>query len=120
LFDPETQVFAAGMELVSVAENLNTSAKDLLTPTAALLGTGESRAVVFASLRVLTEREKRERFLNMMVTAAMMLASKNAFVGFLAGCFFWALLRLQDRVEDLGRARRGYAPLNEASALLGR
>jgi tetrahydromethanopterin S-methyltransferase subunit B len=108
------------MELVSVAENLNSSAKDLLTPSSTLLATEPSRATVYASLRVLTEREKRERFLNMMVTAAMMLAFKNAFVGFLAGGFFWALLRLQDRVEDLGDARVGYAPLNEASALLRR
>lgn len=108
------------MELVSVAENLNSSAKDLLTPTSTVLATEQSRTTVYASLRVLTEREKRERFLNMMVTAATMLAFKNAFVGFLAGCFFWALLRLQDRVEDLSEARAGYSRLNESSALLRR
>jgi len=113
-------VFAAGIELASVAENLNSTARDLLSPTSAALGTERSRSAVYASLRVLTEREKRERFLNMMVTAAMMLASKNTFVGFLAGVFFWSLLRLQDRMEDFGEARASFAPLNEASALLGR
>ena len=113
-------MFAAGIELASVAENLNSSAKDLLSPTSAALGTEQSRSAVYSTLRVLTDREKRERFLNMMVTAAMMLASKNTFVGFLAGVFFWALLRLQDRMEDLGEARTSFAPLNEASALLGR
>ncbi|PWW76625.1 hypothetical protein C7212DRAFT_351778 [Tuber magnatum] len=113
-------VFAAGIELASVAENLNSSARDLLSPTSATLGTEQSRSAIYTPLRVLTDREKKERFLNMMVTAAMMLASKNTFVGFLAGVFFWALLRLQDRMEGLREARASYAPLNEASALLGR
>ncbi|KAG0641216.1 hypothetical protein HOY80DRAFT_1015104 [Tuber brumale] len=113
-------VFAAGIELVSVAENLNSSAKDLLCPASAAPGTEQARSAVYAPLRVLTDREKKERFLNMMVTAAMTLACKNTLVGFLAGYFFWALLRLQDRMESLEEARASYAPLNEASALLGR
>lgn len=108
------QVFATGMELISVAENLNVSARDLLT--AAESGVS-SPSHVFASWRSLTEKEKKERFLIMMATAAIMIAFKNAFVGFLAGCLVWALVRLQDRVEALWDSQIG-GPV-ETTHLLG-
>lgn len=109
------QVFAAGMELISVAENLNVSARDLLTSASENESGVSSPSHAFSSWRSLTEREKKERFLIMMVTAAIMIAFKNAFVGFLAGCLVWALVRLQDRMEG---SRIG-SPATEAARLLG-
>lgn len=105
------------MELVSVAENLNVSARDLLTSSSSVDGVLPSPSV-FSSWRSLTEREKKERFMVMMVTAAIMIAFKNAFVGFLAGCLVWALVRLQDRIEDLRDSRVG-DEATEATRLLG-
>lgn len=103
------------MELVSVAENLNVSARDLLT--VAVESEVSPSSHTFPSWRGLTEREKKERFSVMMVTAAIMIAFKNAFVGFLAGCLVWGLIKLQDRVEDLRDSRIGSAT-TEATHLL--
>lgn len=111
------QVFAAGIELISVGENLNVSAKDLLTPgSAAEAGISPSSAV-FSSWRGLTEREKKERFQVMMVTAAVMVACKNAFVGFLAGYLVWAMIKFQDRMEARRYSRTGGVE-TEATQLL--
>lgn len=112
------QVFAAGMELISVAENLNVSARDLLASASENESGLPSPSHAFSSWRSLTEREKKERFLIMMVTAAIMIAFKNAFVGFLAGCLVWGLVRLEDRMEGLWGSRIG-GSATEAARLLG-
>lgn len=106
------------MELVSVAENLNVSARDLLAEASVTESGASSQSHAFSSWRSLTDGEKRERFLIMMITAAVMIASKNAFVGFLAGYLVWVLVRLQDIIGDRwGSQIRD--PVAEATRLLG-
>jgi len=71
-------VIAAGLELVSVGESLNTvgQARDLkeTTTTDTPSSTGG-----------ITQQERKERWTTMMVTAGLLLAFKNDAVGFLAG-----------------------------------
>lgn len=113
-------VFAAGMELISVAENLNVSARDLITHAPSVSITPSATTApssTMSSWGGLTERDKKERFLIMTATAAAMIALQNAFVGFLAGYLVWALIRLQDRVEDLRPGQIG-SMIDENTPLL--
>ncbi|KAI5853149.1 hypothetical protein DFP73DRAFT_489784 [Morchella snyderi] len=113
-------VFAAGMELLSVAENLNISARDLIThaPSASITPSSTTApSSTISSWRGLTERDKKERFLVMTVTAAAMIALQNALVGFAAGFLVWALIRLQDKVQDLRPSRIG-SMMDENTPLL--
>jgi len=84
-------VFAAGMELVSVGENLNSTASDVfreLDAQDSLIG------------GMLSTQMKKDRWMIMMVTVGMFLAFRSAFVGFMAGCVCWALLEVQNRIES--------------------
>lgn len=76
-------VIAAGLELVSVGESLNTSgARDLKDIGARGVGDGsESDSRLFG----LSDDERRERWAVMMVTVGFLVGFKNDAVGFLAG-----------------------------------
>jgi hypothetical protein len=70
-------VLAAGVELARVGESVNTNARDLRE--------GEGEAFDGHRLRVLDERERKERWMVMLVTVAALLAFRNDAVGFAAG-----------------------------------
>jgi hypothetical protein len=79
------------MELVSVGENLNSTASDVfreLDAQDSLIGS------------MLSTQTRKDRWMIMMVTVGMFLAFRNAFVGFMAGCVCWALLEVQNRIES--------------------
>ncbi|KAI5805818.1 hypothetical protein EDC01DRAFT_640415 [Geopyxis carbonaria] len=83
-------VFAAGMELVSVGEDLNSTAPDVLRHGQDEVGhIGHS----------LDKGTRKDRWMIMMVTVGMFVAFRNGFTGFIAGCLCWALLEVQNRVE---------------------
>lgn len=71
-------VLAAGVELAKVGESVNTDARDLREQDGDLPWDGKR-------VKELDERERRERFMVMLVTVAAILAFKNDAVGFLTG-----------------------------------
>ncbi|KAJ5884837.1 hypothetical protein N7495_009347 [Penicillium taxi] len=74
-------VIAAGLELVSVGESLNTSgARDLAHSGEGILGRAEERIGL-----LLTEEERKRRWTVMMVTVGLLVGFKNDAVGFIAG-----------------------------------
>ncbi|OJD09771.1 hypothetical protein ACJ73_10098, partial [Blastomyces percursus] len=92
-------VIAAGLELASVGESLNTSrAWDLAKHP------GSENA---SSLRLpgsgLSEAEKKQRWTVMMVTVGMLVAFKNDGIGFLAGMFCHRAYKLPALVEEIKR-----------------
>ncbi|KAA8894052.1 hypothetical protein FN846DRAFT_1002024 [Sphaerosporella brunnea] len=88
-------VFAAGMELVSVGENLNSTAADIFQLE---LNEPEGR---------LNKQIRKDRWMIMMVTTGMFIAFRNCFVGFMAGCLCWALLEVQNRMDGWRENGRG-------------
>ncbi|KAJ5115118.1 hypothetical protein NUU61_000877 [Penicillium alfredii] len=74
-------VIAAGLELVSVGESLNTSgARDLGEAGSGLLANPEQHLGP-----VLTDAERSRRWTTMMVTVGMLVGFKNDAIGFVAG-----------------------------------
>ena len=83
-------VIAAGLELVSVGESLNSTTR--------------ARDLKQESITTINENESKERWTVMMVTAGLLLAFKNDAIGFLAGllCHYSYLIahRLDRRIDD--------------------
>jgi hypothetical protein len=79
------------MELVSVGENLNTTAQDVLN-----LELDDQNDLTRTALN---KQTRKDRWMIMMVTVGMFLAFRNCFVGFITGCIAWALLEVQSRME---------------------
>ncbi|KZM23714.1 uncharacterized protein EKO05_0005684 [Ascochyta rabiei] len=71
-------VLAAGVELAKVGESVNTDARDLREHDGELPWDGKR-------VKELDEREKKERFMVLLVTVAAILAFKNDAVGFITG-----------------------------------
>ncbi|KAJ4989506.1 sulfate transporter [Stagonosporopsis vannaccii] len=71
-------VLAAGVELAKVGESVNTDARDLREHDGELPWDGKR-------VKELDERERRERYMVMLVTVAAILAFKNDAVGFITG-----------------------------------
>lgn len=86
-------VLAAGIELAKVGESINTDARDLR-----ILDRDQS----WDGKRVkdLDERERRERWMVMLVTIAALLTFKNDAVGFIAGLAWHWGFNLARRVQD--------------------
>lgn len=80
-------VIAAGLELVSVGESLNTSgARDIGNPGSLLIGSDTQH-----TSPMLSEEERKRRWTVMMVTVGLLVGFKNDAVGFLAGMLcYWA------------------------------
>ncbi|KAI5851841.1 hypothetical protein BZA05DRAFT_397995 [Tricharina praecox] len=96
-------VFAAGMELVSVGENLNSTAPDIF------------HLDLDSEAAGLDKQTRKDRWMIMMVTVGIFVAFRNCFVGFMAGCLCWALLEVQNRMD----ARRdGESSSGETTPLL--
>ncbi|KAF2812476.1 uncharacterized protein BDZ99DRAFT_461158 [Mytilinidion resinicola] len=95
-------VLAAGVELAKVGESLNTDARDLRVMHGDEDGeeTWDGKGV-----RSLDERERRERWMVLLVTVAALLAFRNDGIGFLVGLAWHWGFRATKRVEDW-RARR--------------
>ena len=76
-------VLAAGVELAKVGESVNTDARDLREQNGDLPWDGKT-------VRDLDERDRKERFMVMLVTVAAILAFKNDGVGFITGLvWYW-------------------------------
>ncbi|KAJ5924092.1 hypothetical protein N7466_008279 [Penicillium verhagenii] len=74
-------VIAAGLELVSVGESLNTSAaRDIGQAGSGMLGIGEQHIGP-----MLTDEERKRRWTVMMVTVGLLVGFKNDAIGFIAG-----------------------------------
>jgi len=102
-------VCAAGVELAKVGEGLNgAGARDLWVQD------GEDGVIVEERVsRELSERQRAERWMVMMVTVAGLLAFKNDAVGFGAGLAWHFALKVPGRWEEMKRARRGAVRLEE-------
>lgn len=114
-------VLAAGVELARVGESVNTDARDLRE--------GEDEGFDGYKLRVLDERERKERWMVMLVTVAALLAFRNDAVGFAAGLVwhwgFKATRRMEARSSGGWSWRRGIRTERgsvdeEGAGLLGR
>jgi len=75
------------MELVSVGENLNSTAPDIFQLTLENEAEG------------LDKQTRKDRWMIMMVTVGIFVAFQNCFIGFMAGCLCWALLEVQNRMD---------------------
>lgn len=79
-------VLAAGVELAKVGESVNTDARDLREHDHGLPWDGKT-------VKELDERERKERYMVLLVTVAAILAFKNDAVGFVAGLVWhWGFL----------------------------
>lgn len=96
-------VIAAGVELARVGEGLNVGARDLWEEAENEDAGGEGTKMVS---RELDEKERRDRWMVMMVTVAGLLAFKNDAVGFIAGLLCHWSMRAP-RVMDRPRWMRG-------------
>jgi hypothetical protein len=71
-------ILAAGVELAKVGESVNTDARDLREQEQGLPWDGKR-------VKELDERDRKERYMVLLVTVAAILAFKNDAVGFIAG-----------------------------------
>ncbi|KAK6856763.1 molybdate transporter 1 [Apiospora arundinis] len=97
-------VVAAGLELAKVGQSLNHGASDLWDTSS-----GSSRRH-----RDVSDEERSERWVVMLVTTAGILAFKNDAVGFLAGMFCHWAYRITEWMEERrerGRSLRERTPL---------
>ncbi|KAF1930120.1 sulfate transporter [Didymella exigua CBS 183.55] len=79
-------VLAAGVELAKVGESVNTDARDLREQEQGLPWDGKR-------VKELDERERKERYMVLLVTVVSILAFKNDAVGFIAGLVWhWGFL----------------------------
>ncbi|KAF2116279.1 hypothetical protein BDV96DRAFT_491522 [Lophiotrema nucula] len=86
-------VLAAGIELAKVGESVNTDARDLRVLDRGSTWDGKR-------LKELDERERKERWMVMLVTVATLLAFKNDAVGFITGLFWhWGFIAAR-RVQE--------------------
>ena len=95
-------IIAAGLELASVGESLNTNgARDLKE--------GSTR---------LTEQQRKQRWTTMLVTAGILIAFKNDAVGFVAGLLCHWSFQLSQYRTRLGRSRDDEHSVEEEGSLL--
>lgn len=87
-------VIAAGVELAKVGESVNTDARDLRVLD------GEDETWDGKRTKELGEREKKERWMVMLVTVATLLTFKNDAVGFIAGLVWHWGFKVARRVEE--------------------
>jgi hypothetical protein len=93
-------VIAAGVELAKVGESVNTDARDLRVLDRDQTWDGKR-------VKELDERERRERWMVMLVTVAALLTFKNDAVGFATGlAWHWGFMGAR-RVEDWRDERAG-------------
>lgn len=97
-------VLAAGVELAKVGREVSVPAEDLWARAEREFGNGEDREGR-EEKRARVEREGRERWMVMLVTAAGCLAFKNDAVGFVAGLGWHYGLVLKGWVEGRRRVR---------------
>lgn len=93
-------VLAAGVELAKVGESVNTDARDLRVLDRDLSWDGKR-------VKELGERERRERWMVMLVTVAAILAFRNDAVGFLIGLAWHWGFEAARRVEEWREGREG-------------
>jgi hypothetical protein len=111
-------VIAAGVELAKVGESVNTDARDLRVLDKDQTWDG-------VRVKELDERERRERWMVMLVTVAALLTFKNDAVGFITGLVWhWGFIvarRLEIRRETrVARPfwRRAERSVSESTGLL--
>ncbi|RAK99378.1 putative sulfate/molybdate transporter [Aspergillus ibericus CBS 121593] len=104
-------VIAAGLELVSVGESLNTTgARDLRKAGHGLIGDGLIGNEAQEIGPMLSDYERKKRWTVMMVTVGLLVGFKNDAVGFVAGLLcHWAfeIPALVERVKARWEGRRG-------------
>jgi hypothetical protein len=86
-------VLAAGIELAKVGESINTDARDLRVLDRDMSWDGKR-------VKELDERERKERWMVMLITVAALLTFKNDAVGFVAGLVWHWGFRAARRVEE--------------------
>ncbi|KAF2874449.1 hypothetical protein BDV95DRAFT_566198 [Massariosphaeria phaeospora] len=106
-------VLAAGIELAKVGESINTDARDLRVLDQDLSWDGKR-------LKELDERERKERYMVMLITVAALLAFRNDAVGFIAGLLWHAGLKAVRLHEEWREGQGGIRNVHESAALLGR
>lgn len=122
-------VIAAGLELASVGESLNTDrARDIRSAAGSFQATGPpvKELLLLRSEEELDELERKRRWNVMMVTVGLLVAFRNDAVGFVAGMMcHWSyevlgwVRRLRDRRQDGGLGSGG-ADGEEGQGLLRR
>jgi hypothetical protein len=93
-------VIAAGVELAKVGESVNTDARDLRVLDRDQTWDGKR-------VKELDERDRRERWMVMLVTIAALLTFKNDAVGFLTGLMWHWGFKNARRLEDWRDSRAG-------------
>jgi hypothetical protein len=86
-------VIAAGVELAKVGESVNTDARDLRILSGDQSWDGKR-------LKTLDDRDRRERWMVMLVTVAALLTFRNDAVGFIMGLVWHWAFQYARRVED--------------------
>jgi hypothetical protein len=86
-------VLAAGIELAKAGESINTDARDLRVLDRDLSWDGKR-------VKELDERERKERWMVMLITVAALLTFKNDAVGFVAGLVWHWGFRTARRIEE--------------------
>ncbi|KAF1938789.1 hypothetical protein EJ02DRAFT_457545 [Clathrospora elynae] len=94
-------VLAAGVELAKVGESINTDARDLRVLDRDLSWDGKR-------VKELDEREKKERWMVMLVTIAALLTFSNDAVGFVTGLAWHWGFKGARAVEKWGEARAAF------------
>ncbi|KAF3159728.1 hypothetical protein EYR41_011590 [Orbilia oligospora] len=118
-------VFAAGIELAKVGEDLNSTARDLWEIQV------ENRAIIHPTLGLrlhrerlvrvdITDREKKERFVIMLATAGGVIAARNDAVGLFAGTVCYLGYILQETLEDTSFTRLIFSTWKKTTAWLFR
>ena len=114
-------IIAAGLELASVGESLNTEKAKDLQPSTKTSDAGHVPSQDLTSnrqVRNLTNEEQKQRWAVMLVTAGVLVAFKNDGVGFVAGLLCHASLKLGARIEYNRDAHKAQADANEHQPLL--
>ncbi|KAF2733417.1 hypothetical protein EJ04DRAFT_513202 [Polyplosphaeria fusca] len=93
-------VLAAGVELAKVGESVNTDARDLRVLDRDSSWDGKR-------LKELDERERKERWMVLLVTVAALLAFRNDAVGFFAGLAWHWGFRAARRIQEWREQREG-------------
>lgn len=104
-------VLAAGIELAKVGESINTDARDLRVL--------DENGWDGKKVKQLSEEEKKERWMVMLVTVAALLAFKNDAVGFVAGLGWHLGMKGANKVQEWRERREGRILLRRASQQYG-
>ena len=104
-------IIAAGLELASVGESLNTSRARDIGKNENSRSAGDGMVGSLASEARLDEAERKKRWTVMLVTAGLLLAFKNDAIGFVAGMLCHWSYELPSAIARLrhGRASDGVA-----------